>query len=126
LARLAVALWCAAGWAAAAAGQSMDVPPVTCLSADEARRFAEELAALMKKEGLYDPSSEIGTMLKEAMDRQNAADACSQKAGDAAPQRCRAELAAAEASNQKLESLNARMEKLHESMLAIRARYRRC
>ncbi len=126
LGRLAVALGCVAGAAAPALGQSPDLPPITCLSADEARRFSEELAALMKKEGLYDPASGIGSLVKDAMDKQQAADACSEKAGDAAPQNCRAEIAAAEQASDKLESLNDRMEKIQGQMLAIRARYRRC
>ena len=115
--------------AAPAAAQTKDMAPVTCFTADEARRFSEELGGLLKKEGLADDkglSTEIQAIMSDALAKRAQADACAEQAGDDAEKKCRAENAAADQAEGRLEALSARMEKIEQAMLAVRARYRRC
>jgi hypothetical protein len=125
---LLIALGAVLGTAPALA-QPKDMAPVTCFTADEARRFSEELTVVLKKEGLIDEkglTKEIQGLMNDALDKRAKADACAEKAGDAADKKCRAENTAADQAEANLEGLNARMEKIEQSMLAVRARYRRC
>ena len=122
----------AACWAAPVAAQTAtgDMAPVDCLPEPEQVRFAKELEVLIKKEaGISDVSqlmSVIGPPMAEALDKRGKAEACVQAAGGNAAQRCASETAAADQAEKRFEELSARMEKLEQSMLALRARYRRC
>ncbi len=104
--------------------------PIECLAEAEQVRFAKELEALIKKEaGISDVSqlmSVIGPLMAEALDKRGKADMCIQAAGGAGAQRCGNETAAADQAEKRFEELTARMEKLEQSIVALRARYRSC
>ncbi len=90
-------------WAAPTAAQTpSDMAPIHCLSAPEA------------------------SVMMDALDKRTKADSCTEDAGADAARRCHATESAADAAEKRVEEFSARMERLEQSVLTVRAHYRRC
>lgn len=129
---IGLAAWaCAlAAGPATAQGQGMqEMAPVHCLSLSDQERIAKQFTDALKPYG-FDQPDKVGNrfqaIMMDAIDKRTKADQCTEAAGDAAPQRCKAQEAAADAAEKRVEKLGEDMEKLEKDLMAIRARYRKC
>lgn len=114
---------------ASSQGPSPEIWLIHCLSAGEQQRISAQFVEALKPYGLNEPEKlgqRIQVMLGEAIEMRSKADQCTEAAGDAAPQRCKAQEAAAAAAEKRMEKFGEDMEKLEKDLLAIRTKYRKC
>jgi hypothetical protein len=120
---------CAWSSTPASAQGMQEMAPIHCLSVGEQQRLATQFTEALKPYGLDDATklaATIQTLMMEAIDKRAKADDCTEKAGDAAPRRCKAEETAADDAEKRIEKLGESMEKLEKDLMTIRARYRKC
>lgn len=106
-----------------------EMAPIHCLSLADQERIGKQFTDALKPYGLDQPEkvgNRVQIIMMEAIDKRAKADECTESAGDAAPQRCKAQEAAADAAEKRMEKFGEDMEKLEKDLMAIRARYRKC
>jgi hypothetical protein len=126
---LLIAICLVGAHGATAQSLSDEIWSVHCLSASEQQRIATQFTDALKPYGLNEPDKvglRVQTLMSEAITTRTKADQCSEAAGDAAPQRCKAQEAAADEAEKRMEKFGESMEKLEKDLMVIRARYRKC
>jgi hypothetical protein len=114
-------------WASATAAQ--DISPIDCLSSADQQSIALQFGQALKPYGLDDHkklAQSIPTMMSDAIDKRAKADQCAEQPGGAAGGRCKAQEAAADEAEKRVEKLGDDMEKLQKDLATIRNRYRKC